>query len=147
REMAAHGIAFTPPTIDLDKLRAWKDGVVKRLTGGLAGLCKQRKVTVVTGYGRLVAPNRVEVEGAEGARKAVSFDQAIIAAGSEPITLPFIPHQDPRVIDSTGALALEDVPGRLLVLGGGIIGLEMATVYHALGAKVTIVELMDQIIP
>jgi dihydrolipoamide dehydrogenase len=147
REMAAHGIAFAPPTIALDKLRAWKDGVVKRLTGGLAGLSKQRKVTVVTGYGRFVAPNRVEVEGDDGARKTVSFEQAIIAAGSEPITLPFIPHQDPRVIDSTGALALEDVPGRLLVIGGGIIGLEMATVYHALGAKVTIVELMDQIIP
>ncbi len=147
REMAAHGIGFAAPTIDIDKLRAWKDGVVKRLTGGLAGLSKQRNVTVVAGYGRFVSPNQLEVEGGDGARKAVSFDQAIIAAGSEPVTLPFIPHQDARVIDSTGALALDGVPRRLLVIGGGIIGLEMATVYHALGATVTIVELMDQIIP
>jgi dihydrolipoyl dehydrogenase len=147
RAMAEHGIVFAPPTIDIDKLRAWKDGVVKRLTGGLSGLSKQRKVTVVPGYGRFVSPNQVEVQGNDGARKAVSFEQAIIAAGSEPVTLPFIPHQDPRVIDSTGALALDGIPERLLVIGGGIIGLEMATVYHALGAKVTIVELMDQIIP
>ena len=147
REMAAHGIGFAAPTIDIDKLRAWKDGVVKRLTGGLAGLSKQRNVTVVAGYGRFVSPNQLEVEGGDGARKAVSFDQAIIAAGSEPVTLPFIPHQDARVIDSTGALALDGVPRRLLVIGGGIIGLEMATIYHALGATVTIVELMDQIIP
>ncbi|MBV8311439.1 MAG: dihydrolipoyl dehydrogenase, partial [Planctomycetaceae bacterium] len=146
-EMAAHGIVFAAPTIDIDKLRAWKDSVVRRLTGGLAGLSKQRKVTVVTGYGRFVALNRVEVEGDDGASKTVSFEQAIIAAGSEPMTLPFIPHQDPRVIDSTGALALDDVPRRLLIIGGGIIGLEMATVYQALGAKVTVVELMDQIIP
>ena len=146
-EMAAHGIVFAAPSIDIDKLRAWKDGVVKRLTGGLAGLSKQRKVTVVTGYGRFVALNQVEVKGDDGAIKTVSFEHAIIAAGSESVTLPFIPHQDPRVIDSTGALALDGVPGRLLVIGGGIIGLEMATVYHALGAKVTIVELMDQIIP
>src|SRR5206468_6284379 len=129
------------------RLRAWKDGVVKRLTGGLAGLCKQRKVTVVTGYGRFTAADQLSVEGEDGSRKTVSFDQAIIAAGSVPVTLPFIPHQDPRVIDSTAALTLAGVPRRLLVIGGGIIGLEMATVYHALGAEVTVVELMDQIIP
>ncbi len=146
-EMAAHGIGLAAPAIDIDKLCAWKDGVVKRLTGGLAGLSKQRKVTVVRGYGRFVAPNLVEVKGDDGASTTVSFEQAIIAAGSEPVTLPFIPHQDARVIDSTGALALDGVPRRLLVIGGGIIGLEMATIYHALGAKVTIVELMDQIIP
>jgi dihydrolipoamide dehydrogenase len=145
--MAAHGVAFGAPTIDIDKLRSWKDGVVKRLTGGLSGLSKQRKVTVVSGLGRFVAPNMVEIGGGNGASKTISFDQAIIAAGSEPVTLPFIPHQDPRVIDSTGALELDGIPKRLLVLGGGIIGLEMATVYHALGSKVTIVELMDQIIP
>jgi dihydrolipoamide dehydrogenase len=145
-EMGAHGLNFTSPTIDLDKLRDWKDGVVKRLTGGLSGLARQRKVTVVEGTGRFISLNQIEVLSS-GTTKTISFDQAIIAAGSEAMTLPFIPHQDPRVIDSTGALALGGVPKRLLVIGGGIIGLEMATVYHALGAKVTIVEFMDQIIP
>ncbi len=144
--MAAHGISFSAPQIDLDKLREWKDGVVKRLTGGLGGLAKQRKVTVVTGVGQFVSPRQIAVEH-EGKRQVIGFDQAIIAAGSEPVTMPFIPHDDPRVIDSTGALELGGVPQRLLVIGGGIIGLEMATVYHALGARVTIVELMDQIIP
>jgi dihydrolipoamide dehydrogenase len=146
KDMAAHGIGFSAPSIDVDKLRGWKDGVVKKLTGGLSGLAKQRKVTVVNGYGRFTAVNQLAVE-ADGATKTVSFEQAIIAAGSEPVMLPFIPHDDPRVIDSTGALALDGLPKRLLVIGGGIIGLEMATVYHALGSEVTIVELMDQIIP
>jgi dihydrolipoamide dehydrogenase len=145
-EMSEHGLSFAAPTTDLDKLRGWKDGVVKRLTGGLTGLARQRKVTVVEGTGRFLSPNQIEVAGAEGS-KIISFDQAIIAAGSEPVTLPFVPHDDPRVIDSTGALALADIPRRLLVLGGGIIGLEMATVYDALGSRVTVVELMDQIIP
>jgi dihydrolipoamide dehydrogenase len=144
--MAAHGISFTAPQIDIDKLRDWKDGVVKRLTGGLNGLAKQRKVTVVTGEARFVSPNQVAVEH-EGQTRVIGFDHAIIAAGSEPVQMPFIPHDDKRVIDSTGALELDGVPARLLVIGGGIIGLEMATVYHALGSKVTIVELMDQIIP
>jgi dihydrolipoamide dehydrogenase len=144
--MAAHGISFTAPQIDIDKLREWKDGVVKRLTGGLTGLAKQRKVTVVTGEARFVSPHQVAVEH-EGQTRVIGFDHAIIAAGSEPVQMPFIPHEDPRVIDSTGALELDGVPARLLVIGGGIIGLEMATVYHALGSKVTIVELMDQIIP
>jgi dihydrolipoamide dehydrogenase len=147
RSMAAHGIAFAEPSVDIEKLRGWKDGVVKRLTGGLAGLAKQRKVTVLPGVGRFVSMNQLEVRSKDGATKIVSFEQAIIAAGSEPVTLPFIPHDDPRVIDSTGALDLDGIPKRLLVVGGGIIGLEMATVYHALGAKVTVVELMDQIIP
>ncbi len=120
--------------------------MVKRLTGGLGGLAKQRKVTVVTGTARFVSPHQIEVEH-EGTKKIIGFDNAVIAAGSEPIKMPFIPHDDPRVIDSTGALELDGVPKRLLVIGGGIIGLEMATVYHALGSKVTIVELMDQIIP
>ena len=146
KEMSAHGLSFTAPSVDIDKLRGWKDGVVKKLTGGLSGLAKQRKVTVVRGTGKFAAPNQIEVTGEDGT-KTVSFEQAIIATGSEPVTLPFIPHHDPRVIDSTGALALDDIPKRLLVIGGGIIGLEMATVYEALGAKVTIVELMDQIIP
>lgn len=145
-EMSAHGVTFAKPKIDLDGLRSWKDSVVSQLTGGLAGLAKARKVQVVDGYGRFSGPNMIEVQTADGLTK-VSFDQCIIAAGSEPVTLPFIPHDDERVIDSTGALELADVPKRLLVLGGGIIGLEMATVYDALGSQVTIVELMDQIIP
>ena len=145
-EMAHHGVTFAAPQVDLDGLRGWKDSVIKQLTGGLAGLAKGRKVTVVNGYGRFTGPNMIEVDN-NGAKSTVSFDQCIIAAGSEPVTLPFIPHDDPRVIDSTGALELADVPGRLLVLGGGIIGLEMACVYDALGSRVTMVELMDQIIP
>ncbi|MCI4680740.1 dihydrolipoyl dehydrogenase [Rhodoblastus acidophilus] len=146
-EIGENGIVFADPTIDLDKLRGWKESVVKLLTGGLGSMAKQRKVTVVTGKGAFASPNSMEVIAEDGSKKLVTFDKAIIAAGSEPVTLPFIPHDDSRVIDSTGALALADVPKRLLVLGGGIIGLEMATVYHALGSKVTVVELMDQIIP
>jgi dihydrolipoamide dehydrogenase len=145
--IGAHGISFTAPAIDIDKLRGWKQGVVNKLVGGLSGLAKARKVTVVHGLGKFLSPHEVEVTGEDGGKKIVSFDQAIIAAGSEPVTLPFVPHEDKRVIDSTGALELDGIPERLLVLGGGIIGLEMATVYHALGSKVTIVELMDQIIP
>ena len=147
KEMGRHGIVFAPPEIAVDELRSWKDGVVKRLTSGLAGLAKQRKVTTIRGYGRFTSPNQLLVELADGGTTTVDFEQAIIAAGSEPVTLPFIPADDPRVIDSTGALELAGIPERLLVLGGGIIGLEMATVYHELGAKVTIVELMDQLIP
>ncbi|HUO54433.1 MAG TPA: dihydrolipoyl dehydrogenase, partial [Rhodoblastus sp.] len=146
-EMGDGGIAFAAPTIDLDKLRGWKESVVKRLTGGLGSMAKQRKVTVVTGKGAFASPNSMVVVAEDGSKKVVTFDKAIIAAGSEPVTLPFIPHDDARVIDSTGALELKDVPKRLLVLGGGIIGLEMATVYHALGSQITVVELMDQIIP
>jgi dihydrolipoamide dehydrogenase len=147
KEMGHHGLSFAQPTVDVDQLRGWKDGVVKKLVGGLAGLAKARKVTTVQGTGRFTSLNRLEVTQAGGGAKSVTFDQAIIAAGSEVVTLPFIPHADPRVIDSAGALELAGVPKRLLVVGGGIIGLEMATVYHELGAKVTIVELMDQIIP
>jgi len=145
-EMGDHGISFAKPEVDLAKLRDWKESVVNQLTGGLSGLAKARKVQVVNGFGSFVGRNMIEVDN-DGAKSTVSFDQCVIAAGSEPVTLPFIPHDDPRVIDSTGALELEDVPERLLVLGGGIIGLEMATVYDALGSKVTIVEFMDQIIP
>ncbi|MDJ0821767.1 MAG: dihydrolipoyl dehydrogenase [Paracoccaceae bacterium] len=145
-EMNSHGINFGKPKIDLDELRSFKDGVVGQLTGGLDGLSKGRKVQVVRGYGRFAGPNMIEVQGNDG-MTAVSFDQCIIAAGSEPVDLPFIPHDDDRVIDSTGALELKDIPKRMLVLGGGIIGLEMACVYDALGSKITIVELMDQIIP
>ncbi len=146
KEMSEHGLSFGPPDVDLDKLRAWKDGVIGRLTGGLAGLAKQRKVTTIRGHGRFTSPHQVRVDLADGGTTTVDFAQAIIAAGSEPLTLPFIP-EDQRIVDSTGALALDGIPERLLVLGGGIIGLEMATVYHELGAKVTVVELMDQLIP
>ena len=121
--------------------------MVKRLTGGLARLAKQRKVEVVRGTGTFTSMNQIQVNLEDGSVKTVSFEQAIIAAGSEPMTLPFIPNDDPRVIDSTGALELDDMPERLLVLGGGIIGLEMATVYSELGSQITVVELMDQLIP
>lgn len=145
-EMNSHGLKFARPEIDLDALRGWKDSVVGKLTGGLKGLAKGRSVEVVKGLGQFAGLNTMRVTGA-GGEKLISFDQCIIAAGSEPVTLPFIPHDDPRVLDSTSALALQDIPERLLVLGGGIIGLEMATVYDALGARVSVVELMDQIIP
>jgi dihydrolipoamide dehydrogenase len=147
KEMGEHGLSFGAPTIDLEKLRSWKDGVVGKLVGGLAGLAKQRKVTTLQGTGRFVSPHRVEVTGTDGRTSVVGFDQAIVAAGSEPVRLPFVPHDDPRVLDSTSALDLKDIPGRLLVLGGGIIGLEMATVYAELGSRITVVELMDQLIP
>jgi dihydrolipoamide dehydrogenase len=147
KEMGRHGIAFGAPSIDLDGLRSWKDSVVGRLTSGLAGLAKQREVTTIRGYGRFTSPNQVSVELPDGGTTTVDFTHAIVAAGSEPVTLPFVPHDDPRVVDSTGALEIRDLPDRLLVLGGGIIGLEMATVYHELGSKVTVVELMDQLIP
>ncbi|HEX7148933.1 MAG TPA: dihydrolipoyl dehydrogenase, partial [Actinomycetota bacterium] len=147
KEMAEHGLAFGEPAVDLDKLRDWKESVVRRLTNGLAGLAKQRKVKVVTGYGTFASPNHLEVTGDDSSRTVVGFSQAIIACGSEPVTLPFIPHDDERVIDSTGALELGGVPERLLVVGGGIIGLEMACVYSELGSRVTVVELLDQLIP
>ncbi len=142
---AAHGIKFNKPEVDIDALRQWKTGVVRRLTGGLAGLAKQRQVTVVRGYGRFLDPHHIEVTDDSGTRSVVGFQHCIIAAGSEPVSLPFIP-DDPRVMDSTGALELADVPGRLLVIGGGIIGLEMATVYQALGSQVTVVEMLDSLI-
>ncbi|MFK7993202.1 MAG: dihydrolipoyl dehydrogenase [Granulosicoccus sp.] len=145
-EMGDHGFTFVKPEIDLEKLRGWKESVVNKLTGGLKGLAKARNVEVVRGIGQFAGPNTLRVSSQDG-EKLISFDQCIIAAGSEPVTLPFIPHEDNRILDSTSALALEDIPGRLLVLGGGIIGLEMATVFDALGSKVSIVELMDQIIP
>lgn len=141
-ETAHHGLKFGKPEIDLDGLRGFKNDVVTKLTGGLDGLAKARKVKVVKGFGKFTGPNMLDVDGT-----SVSFDQCIIAAGSEPVALPFLPKDDPRVIDSTGALELKDIPARMLVLGGGIIGLEMACVYDALGTKITVVELMDQIIP
>ena len=144
-DMGAHGIRFAKPEVDIDALRSWKEKVVGRLTGGLAGLAKQRKVDVVNGVGSFVDANRVEILGDDGARTVVRFDKAVIAAGSEAVRLPFIP-DDPRVVDSTGALELEDVPARMLVIGGGIIGLEMATVYASLGSRITVVEMLDNIV-
>ncbi|MBC8724102.1 dihydrolipoyl dehydrogenase [Paraburkholderia sp. 31.1] len=140
-DLAAHGITFGKPQIDLDKLRDFKSGVVKKLTGGLAGMAKARKVEVVVGTGAFVDPNHMEVQ-TEGGKKVVRFNQAIIAAGSEAVKLPFIP-EDPRVVDSTGALELRQIPQRMLVIGGGIIGLEMATVYSTLGANIDVVEMLD----
>jgi dihydrolipoamide dehydrogenase len=146
-EEAGHaGIAFGRPEIDLTKLREWKAGVVARLTRGLAGLAKQRKVQVVTGRAEFASPHALTVETGEGTR-TVSFDHCIIAAGSSAARIPGFPYDDRRIFDSTGALELPEVPKRLLVIGGGIIGLEMATVYDALGSKVSVVEMMDSLIP
>jgi dihydrolipoamide dehydrogenase len=145
-EMSTHGIVYGAPQIDLPKLLEWKSSVVNRLVKGLSVLARQRKVEVVTGLGKFASPHVIEVTGADGKREKIRFEQCIIAAGSEAIKLPFIP-DDPRVIDSTGALELGGVPRRLLVIGGGIIGLEMATVYAALGAKLSVVELTGQLMP
>jgi dihydrolipoamide dehydrogenase len=144
--IAAHGITFGKPTIDLDKLRSFKEKVVGKLTGGLAQMAKARKVRTVTGVGTFISPNEMEVQTAEGT-KLIRFENAIIAAGSQSVKLPSFPWDDERVIDSTGALELRDVPKTMLVVGGGIIGLEMATVYARLGSEVTVVELADQLMP
>lgn len=144
RSMADHGIVYAEPKIDIDKIRAFKDGVVSRLTGGLKQMAKMRKVTVVEGEGKFTGPNTMTVQGKTAT--TINFEHAIIAAGSKPINLPFMP-KDPRVIDSTGALALTDIPKRMLVVGGGIIGMEMATVYAALGTKINVVELTEFILP
>jgi dihydrolipoamide dehydrogenase len=144
--MAAHGVSFGAPQVDLDQLRSWKNSVIRKLTGGLTGLARQRKVEVVRGTGRFVGSRVVEVTGADGKVQLLGFENCIIAAGSEPVKLPFVP-VDPRIIDSTGALELGGIPKRMLVIGGGIIGLEMACVYDALGTKVSVVELGDQLMP
>jgi dihydrolipoamide dehydrogenase len=146
KDMAHHGVVFGEPKIDLDKVRAWKDDVVGQLTKGLSGMSKMRKVKHVQGYGKFTGPNTLVVEGKDGTT-TITVDTAIIAAGSEPVSLPFIPNDDPRVIDSTGALEMVDIPEKMLVLGGGIIGLEMGTVYRALGSQIDVVEFLDQLIP
>ncbi|MCL5260103.1 MAG: dihydrolipoyl dehydrogenase [Gammaproteobacteria bacterium] len=147
KEMAAHGIEFGDPKVDINKLKAWKDSVVKKLTMGLRSLARQRKVEIITGVGKFSSANSIEVETQKQKEKVlVNFKNAIIATGSSPVKLPFIP-DDPRVIDSTAALLLTDIPKEMLVIGGGIIGLEMATVYNALGSKITVVEFMDQLVP
>lgn len=146
KSLAAHGVVFGEPTTDIDKIRSWKDKVIGQLTGGLTGMAKQRKVTVVNGLGKFTGPNSIAVEGEDGIT-TVNFDNAIVAAGSRPVQLPFIPHNDERVWDSTDALELKEVPEKLLVLGGGIIGLEMGTVYSALGSQIDVVEFADQLVP
>ena len=145
-ESGSTGVTFAPPVIDIDKVRDHKNRVVKTLTMGLASMAKQRGVTVVQGLGRFASDKSLAVEGPEGA-STITFDHCIIAVGSQPVKIPSFPHEDPRLIDSTGALELKDVPKKLLIIGGGIIGLEMATVYHALGSAITVVELMDQLVP
>ena len=145
-EMADHGIDFGKPKIDIVKLAGFKNKVIKQLTGGLAALAKQRKVHIVTGYGKFTSANTIEVTN-DGNTQSISFDNAIIAAGSSVFKIPGFPYDDDRLMDSTGALELRDIPKRLLVIGGGIIGLEMATVYDALGSKVSVVELSPNLIP
>jgi dihydrolipoamide dehydrogenase len=140
------GVKFGKPELDLPALRNWKDDIVAKLTKGLAGLARRRKVTVIQGRAQFASPRSLQVDTPSGA-KTISFEHAIIAAGSSVARIPGYPYDDPRLIDSTGALALQDVPRELLVIGGGIIGLEMATVYQALGSRVTVVEMMDQLIP
>ncbi len=145
-EAERQGVTFGKPAIELSKLRAWKESTIGKLTKGLTGLAKQRKVEVVRGIGKFTSPNMIQVEIPDGV-KTVSFEYCIIAAGSSAARIPGFPYDDSRLMDSTGALELEDIPKRMLIIGGGIIGLEMATVYDALGCKISVVELMDQLIP
>jgi len=141
-EMDAHGISFGKPSIDLDKLREWKNGIISQLTGGLKNMAKQRNVTIVNGFGEFIDSNHLRVTDKNEKITTIKFSNAVIAAGSRPVKLPFLP-DDPRIIDSTGSLELASITKNLLVIGGGIIGLEMATVYHALGSRITIVEMLD----
>jgi len=145
-ELAQHGVSFGKPALDIDKIRAWKQSVTKTLNDGLAGLVKQRKVKLIQGKGQFTSPETIAVTSETGT-VTVQFEQAIIAAGSQPTKIPVFPNDDPRLWDSTGALEIKEIPKKLLIVGGGIIGLEMATVYHAFGSEISVVELMDQIIP
>ncbi|MGH1428357.1 MAG: dihydrolipoyl dehydrogenase [Arenicella sp.] len=147
REMEKHGISFGKPNIDVDKLRDFKESVIGKLTGGLAGMAKQRKVNVIQGYAKFTSANTLSIDNADGTSSTLSFDKAIIAAGSRVTVFPMFETDDERVIDSTGALELKEIPKSMLIVGGGIIGLEMATVYSELGTSVDIVEFMPQIIP
>ena len=142
KEIDAHGISFGKPIIDLDKLREWKNSIISQLTGGLKSMAKQRNVKIINGFGEFTDSNNLTVTDKNDKISRINFSNAVIAAGSRPVKLPFLP-EDPRIIDSTGSLELAYIPKNLLVIGGGIIGLEMATVYHALGSKITIVEMLD----
>jgi len=146
KHMSAVGVSFGAPKIDIDQLRAYKEKVIGTLTKGLAGMARQRKVRVITGVARFASPHALDIATAEGTQR-LAFEQAIIAAGSQPVKLPGFPWDDARVMDSTDALELADIPKRLLVVGGGIIGLEMACLYAGLGSAVTVVELGDQLMP
>ena len=146
KEISSAGVSFAPPDVDLEQLRDWKNKVSSQLNTGLASLAKQRDITVVKGRGYFVSATQIRVEDGDS-RQTIDFEQAIIAVGSQPVKIPAFPYDDARLMDSTDALNLEAVPNKLLIIGGGIIGLEMATVYHALGSKVTIVEMQEQIIP
>jgi len=146
KEVSSYGVSFDAPKIDLKKLKATKEKVSKQLNTGLAGLAKQRNVTVIQGLGEFSSSNAIVVKNGEN-REEIEFEQAIIAVGSQAVKIPSFPNDDPRLMDSTDALALENVPEKLLIIGGGIIGLEMATVYHALGSKISVVEMQNQIIP
>lgn len=146
KHIAENGVSFAAPTIDIRQVADWKDGIVAKLTGGLTALAKQRKVTIVQGEAQFAGSNLMQVVTAEGT-KNISFENCIIAAGSRVTKIPVFPNDDPRMMDSTDALDLQDIPQKLLVIGGGIIGLEMATVYNALGSKITVVELQDSLIP
>lgn len=145
--LADHGIVFGKPQTDIDKVRLWKEKVISQLTGGLAGMAKGRKVDTVQGTAKFTGSHSLEVTSDDGSKTTVTFEHAIIAVGSHPVKLPFIPHEDPRIWDSTDALELKQVPEKMLVMGGGIIGLEMGTVYHSLGTEIDVVEMFDQVIP
>ncbi len=145
KHIEAHGISYGEPTIDIAKIRGYKEGVVNKLSAGVAGMAKMRKVKTVTGTAKFTSTTSLVVEGEENT--TINFENAIIACGSRPIELPFIPHSDPRIWNSTDALKVEEVPKKLLVMGGGIIGLEMGTVYESLGSEVDVVEMFDQLIP
>ena len=147
KAISEHGITFGKPKINLKKVRLWKENVIAQLTGGLGGMAKMRKVNVINGFGKLTSSNSIIVENDKGEKTSVHFDNLIIAAGSRPIELPFIPHSDPRIWNSTDALELKEIPQKMLVMGGGIIGLEMGTVYHSLGTEIDVVEMFDQLIP
>ena len=147
REMSRHGVSFGEATIDLDALRGWKDNVVGRLTKGLDGLAKQRNINVSHGAATFTSPHTVRIDSPDGASQTVRFSHAIIAAGSEATEIPVFPNDDERLVNSNGALALQDIPARMLVIGGGIIGLEMATIYAALGTQITVVELLEELMP
>ena len=140
--MSKHGVTFAAPQIDIDEVRNYKERVINKMTGGLSGMAKGRKVNVVRGVGQFISPFHIEVTADDGAKQVIQFKQAIIAAGSSVVKLPFVP-EDPRIVDSTGALELRAIPKRMLVIGGGIIGLEMATVYSTFGARIDVVEMLD----
>lgn len=146
RSLAEHGVSFGDPKIDLDKLRLWKNGVIKKLNIGLKGLAKKRKVELLSGVGKFVSPHAIQVVDVAGNKTVVKFSNAVIATGSVPVKLPFMP-EDKRIMNSTDVLTLSNIPNKMLVIGGGVIGLEMASVYSVLGSNITIAEFMDQLLP